>query len=94
MRTTVNETIRRQHVNGQSDHQQAGGPDVRGLKVPVPWPKPPAQCRTGRHGKKEQREERQDSGVFVTRRGQLDMLDHAMIGAEQYSHVENRGGER
>jgi hypothetical protein len=83
MRTTMDVTIRSQYVHRQSDHQQAGRADVRGLKVPVARPKPPADCSAGRHGKKEQREQRQDPGVFVTRGGQLDMLNDPVIDAEQ-----------
>src|SRR5215469_16815441 len=83
VRLTMDVTTGSQYVHRQSDDQQAGRADVRGLKVPVAWPKPPAHCGAGRHRKKEQSEQRQDAGVFVTRSGQLDMLDDAMISAEQ-----------
>jgi hypothetical protein len=83
MRATMDVTIRSQYVHRQSDHQQASRADVCGLKVPVARPKPPADCSAGRHGKKEQREQRQDPGVFVTGGGQLDMLNDPVIDAEQ-----------
>ena len=83
MRATMDVTTRSQYVHRQSDHQQAGGADMRGLKVPVARPKPPADCSAGRHGKKEQREQRQDPSVFVTGGGQLDMLNDPVIDAEQ-----------
>jgi len=82
-RATVDVTTRSQYVHRQSDHQQAGGADMRGLKVPVARPKPPADCSAGRHGKKEQREQRQDPSVFVTGGSQLDMLNDPVIDAEQ-----------
>jgi hypothetical protein len=83
VRAAVDVTIRSQYVHRQSDHQQAGRADMGGLKVPVARPDSPADRRTGRHGKKEQREERQDPRVFITGGRQLDMLDNAMIDAEQ-----------
>jgi len=83
MRATMNVTTRSHYVHRQGDHQQAGRADVRGLKGPVARPKPPADCSAGRSGKKEQREQRQDPGVFVTRGGQLDMLNDPVIDAEQ-----------
>lgn len=83
MRTAIDVTSRTQYVHRQSDHQQAGRTNVCGLEVPVARPKPPANCSASRHGKKEQREQRQDSGVFVTGRGQLEMLNDVLIGAEQ-----------
>jgi hypothetical protein len=79
----MNVTTRSQHVHGESDHQQAGRADVYGLKAAVARPKPPADCSAGRHRKKEQREQRQDPGVFVTGSGQLEMLDDPVIGAER-----------
>jgi len=39
MRATMDVTTRSQYVHRQSDHQQAGGADMRGLKVPVARPK-------------------------------------------------------
>jgi len=83
MSATVDVTTRSQHVQRQSDHQQTGRADVCGLKVPVARPKPPADCSAGWHGKKEQREQRQHPGVFVTGGGQLDMLKDSVIDAEQ-----------
>ena len=83
MRAAMNVTTRSQQVHCESHHQQAGRTDVRRLKVPVAWPKPPADRCAGRHGKKEQAEEREDSGVFVTRSGELDVLEHPPIGGEQ-----------
>ena len=80
---TVNVTTRTQHMHRQSDRQQAGRANVRGLKVPVARPKLPAERSAGRHGKKQQREKRQDSAVFVTGSCQLDVLDDPVIGAEQ-----------
>ena len=83
MCATVHVTARSQYVHRQSDHQQASGADVRGLKAPVARPQPRADCSVGWHGKKEQREQRQDPGVFVTGGGQLDMFNDAMIDAKQ-----------
>jgi hypothetical protein len=83
MRVTTDITTRSQYVHRQSDHQQAGCADVRGLKVPVARPKPPAERSTGRHCKEEQSEQRQDPGVFVSGGGQLDMLNDTVIGAER-----------
>ena len=83
MCATMDVATRSQYVHRQSDHQQAGCADVCGLKVPVARPKPPADCGAGRHGKEEEREQRQDPGVFVTRGGQLDMLNDPVIDAEQ-----------
>ena len=72
-----------QYVYRQGNYQQARRADVRSLKAPVARPKPPADCAAGRHRKKEQREQGQDAGALITRRGELDMLDHPVIGAEQ-----------
>ena len=83
MRAAMDVTTRGQDVQRQSNHQQAGCGDVCGLKVPVVGPKPPADCRASRHGKKEQREQRQDPGEFVTGGGQLEMLNDLVIDAEQ-----------
>ena len=83
MRATMDVTSRGQYVHRKSDHQQAGRADVRGLKVPVAGPKPPADCTGGRHGKKKQRNQREEAGVFVTRGSQLDVLDDPVIDAEQ-----------
>ena len=80
---TMDVTTGGQYVHRESDDQQAGRSDVRGLKVPVAWPQLPANCRARRHGKKDQGEKRHDPGVFVTRSCQLDMLNDAVIGAEQ-----------
>ena len=90
---TMDVTSRSEYVHRQSDDQQAGRSDVRGLKVPVTRPQPLADRSTCWHGKKEQREQRQDASVLVTRRGQLDVLNDTVIGAEQHSDVENRGAE-
>ena len=84
-------TTRSHYVHRESDDQQAGRGDVRSLKVPVAWPKPPADTRAGWHGKEEHSEQCQDAGDFVTRGGQLEMLNDAVISAEQQSDVENRG---
>ncbi len=65
MRATMDVTARSQYVHRQTDHQQAGRADVCGLKVSVARPKPPADPNAGWHGKEEQREQRQDPGVFV-----------------------------
>jgi hypothetical protein len=94
VRTTMDVTTRCHYVHRQSDHQQAGRGDVPGLKGPVAWPKPRAHCSAGRHGKKDQREQRQYPGIFVTGSGQLDVLNDPVIHAEQQPDVENRGGER
>jgi hypothetical protein len=83
MRTTMHVTTGSQDVHRESDHQQAGRTDMCGLKVPVTRPKPRPNCRPGRHGKKEQREQRQDPGEFVPGCGRLDMLDDPMIDAKQ-----------
>src|ERR1700730_7805742 len=83
MRTTMDVTTRSQDVHRESDHQQAGRADMCGLKVPVTWPKPRADCRPGRYGKKEQREQSQDPGEFVPGGGRLDMLDDPVIDAER-----------
>ena len=91
---TMDVTSRSDYVHCERDDQQTGRTDMRGLKVPVAWPQPPADCRARWHGQKEQREQRQDAGVFVTRRGQLEMLNGPVIGAEQQPNVENRGAER
>lgn len=80
---TMDVTTRSEYVHRESDDEQAGRSDVRGLKVPVAWPQPPADSSASWHGKKEQCEQRQDTGVFVARGGQLEVLDDAVIGAEQ-----------
>jgi hypothetical protein len=94
MRAAMDVTIRSHYVHRQSDHQQAGCADVRGLKVPVARPKPRADCSAGRQGEKEKREQRYNPGEFVTRGGQLDMLNHPVVDAEQEPDVKNRSGER
>jgi hypothetical protein len=73
----------RQDMHGHSDHQQAGRADMRGLKGAVARPKPRADRSPGRQGKKEQREQRQDSRVFVAGSGGLYMLDGHMIDSER-----------
>ena len=83
MRPTPHVTSGTEYMHRQSNHQQTGRADVCGLKVPVARPKPPADCSAGWHGKKEQREQRQHPGVFVTGGGQLDMLKDSVIDAEQ-----------
>jgi len=83
MRATMDVTIRPQYVYRQSENQQAGRADMRGLKVPVARPNSPADCSTSRHRKKEQREQCQDPGEFVTRSAQLEMLNSPVICAEQ-----------
>ncbi len=83
MRTTVDVTTRSQDVHRESDHQQAGRADMCSLKVPVMRPKARPDCRPGRHGKKEQRQQRQDPGEFVPGGGRLDMLDDPVIDAER-----------
>jgi hypothetical protein len=93
MRATMDVTTRSQHVHRQGDHQQTGGADVRGLKVPVARPKPSPDCSAGGDGKKKQREQREDPGVFITRGGRLDMLEDPVIDNEQQHYVENRGAE-
>ena len=93
VRLTMDVTTRSHYVHRESDDQQAGRGDVRSLKVPVAWPKPPADTRAGWHGKEEHSEQCQDAGDFVTRGGQLEMLNDAVISAEQQSDVENRGAE-
>jgi len=80
---TLDVTTGSHYVHRQGDDQQAGRTNVRGLKVPVAWPQPPADCGARGQGEKEQSEQRQNPGVFVTRGGQLDMLNNAVIGAEQ-----------
>jgi hypothetical protein len=72
-----------QYVHRQNNHQQTGRSDMGRLKVPVARPDPPADGRAGRHRKKEECKERQYPGVLVPGSGQLDMLDHAGIDAEQ-----------
>ena len=66
MRAAMDVTTRGQYVYRQSDHEQASRADVRGLEVPVSLPKPGAGCGAARHGEKEQREQCQGPGVFVT----------------------------
>src|SRR5215831_13595902 len=83
VRLAMDVTTRSQYVHRQSDDQQAGRADVRGLKVPVAWPNSPADCGAGWHGKKKQSEQRQDPGMFVGRGGQLEMLNGVVIRAEQ-----------
>ena len=87
-------TIRSQDVYRQNDDQQAGRADVCGLEVPVSRPKAPAHGCPGRQRKKKQREQSEDPGVFIARRGRLDVLDRAVVDGEQYANVEKRGGER
>jgi hypothetical protein len=93
VRTTMDVTTCGQHVHRQSNHQQAGCADVKSLKVPVARPKPPADRSASRYGKKEQRQQRQDPGVFVAGSGQLDMLSDPVIDAEQQPHVKDRSSE-
>ena len=81
------------HMHGQSDDQQAGRADMRGLKYPVARPQPRAQRAAGRHGKKQQRKERDYPGVFVQGSGRLDVLHHGGIGAEQQADVEDSGAK-
>jgi hypothetical protein len=83
MRAAMDVTTRGQYVYRQSDHEQASRADVRGLEVPVSLPKPGAGCGAARHGEKEQREQCQDPGVFVTGGGQFDVLSNPVIDAEQ-----------
>ena len=83
MRTMMDVTTRSQYVHRESDQQQAGCADVCGLKVPMAGPEPPADCTGGRHGKKEQREERQNPGVFVTGSSQPDVFNDPVIDAQQ-----------
>jgi len=83
MCATMDVTTRSQYVHGQSDHEQAGGADVCGLKVAVAGPEPPTDRSGGRHGEKKQHKQRQHPGVFVTGGGQLEMLDDPAIDAEQ-----------
>jgi hypothetical protein len=83
MRATVDVTAGSHYVYRQQDYQQARRAYVRGLEASMPRPKPPTECSARRHGEKEQCEERQYAGVFVTRSGQLDMLDHPVICGEQ-----------
>jgi hypothetical protein len=83
MRATMDITTRSHYVHRESDQQQAGGADVCGLKVPMAGPQPPADCTGGRHGKKEQREQRQNPRVFVAGSCQLDVFSDPVIDAEQ-----------
>lgn len=83
MRATLDITTRSDDVHRQRDHQQAGRAHVCRLKGAVARPKPRADCRASRHGKEEEREQRQHSGVFVTGRRQLHVLDNPVIDPER-----------
>ena len=83
MCATMHVTTRSDYMHCQSDHQQAGCADMRGLEVPVARPKTPAHRSVGRHGEEDQREQCQDPGIFVTGGGQLDMLNDPLIYGEQ-----------
>jgi len=83
LRATVDVASGGHNMQRHSDHQQAGGTDVYRLKAAVARPESRADGSPGRHGKKEQSQERQDPGVFVARGGQLEVLDDASIGAER-----------
>ena len=82
------------YVQRQSNHEQAGRPDMRSLKVPMARPKPRTECSARRQGEKEQCEERRNTGEFVTRGGRLYVLDHVVIDPEQQADVQNCGCER
>ena len=90
MHAAVDETPRRHHVYSERDHQQASRAHVRRLKVPVARPKAPADGPSGWHRQEEQRQQRDDSRVFVAGRGLLQMLNDPMIGRKEYSDMENR----
>lgn len=94
MRATTHVTARRQYVHRQSHHQQTGRNDMCGLKVPMAPPEPLPNGSRRRHCQKKQGKESQKSSVFVTRGGQLEMLNDTVIDCEQQADVEHRDSER
>jgi len=94
MRAAMDVASRGQNMHRESHQQEAGRSDMHGLEVPVSRPELPASCSSGRHGEKQQGEQRQDPGVLVARGGRLEVLDDAVIGAERQSDVESRRSER
>lgn len=89
----VNIATRCHHVNCESYHQQARRAHVHCLKVPMTSPKSRADDSHGRDRKKEQHQQRDDSGVFVPGRGRLQMFNDPVIGGEGQSDVEDCGCE-
>jgi len=83
MQATCDVTTRGDDVDRQCDHQQARRAHVRRLEGAVTRPKPRADRSAGRHGKEEQREERQHSRIFVAGRRQLYVLDNTVIDPER-----------
>ena len=83
MRATCDVTTRGDDVERQCDHQQARRAHVRRLEGAVTRPKPRADPGAGRHGKEEEREERQHSRIFVAGRRQLYVLDNTVIDPER-----------
>lgn len=83
VRATFDVTTRSDDVDRKCDQQQARRAHMCGLEAAVARPEPRADRSAGRHGKEEEREERQHSGVLVTGRRQLHMLDNAVIDPER-----------